>query len=280
MPSYDVHQHLWPTPVLDVLRARREPPRLEGDILELAEGRFPVDLRAHDPAERLRLLARDGIDVAVVSPAPTLEWEACGELADAYHEGARELTASSGGRFLALACGASLEGFAGACVSAAALVAGLGELPTELESAGRVLFVHPGPPVAAPKSAPPWWCAVTDYTAQMQAAYFAWIADGAERHPGLNVVFAILAGGAPVQLERLHSRDPALTSSHANVYLDTASYGRRAIELCLGTVGASQLVYGSDLPVVDPRPTVDALTGLGPSVERAVRMENPTRLFG
>jgi 6-methylsalicylate decarboxylase len=279
MPSYDVHQHLWPAPVLDVLRARHEPPRLDGDVLELAEGRFPVDLRAHDPEERLRLLDRDGVDVAVLSPAPTLEWEACGELADAYHEGARELAASSGGRFLALSCGASLEGFAGACVSAAALVAGLGELPAELERAGRVLFVHPGPPAAAPEAAPPWWCAVTDYTAQMQAAYFAWTADGAERHPGLNVVFAILAGGAPTQLERLRSRDPGPTSIHANVYLDTASYGRRALELCLDAVGADRLVYGSDVPVIDPRPTLDALAGLGRLVEQAARVENPTRLF-
>ena len=280
MPSYDVHQHLWPAPVLEVLRARREPPRLDGDVLELAEGRFPVDLREHDPAERLRLLDRDGVDIAVLSPAPTLEWEACGELADAYHEGARELAASSGGRFLPLACGACLEGFAGACVSAAALLAGLGDLPADLERAGRVLFVHPGPPVPPPESAPPWWCAVTDYTAQMQAAYFAWAADGAGRHPGLNVVFAILAGGAPVQLERLQSREPGRTAIHSNVYLDTASYGRRALELCLGAVGPGRLVYGSDVPVVDPRPTLDALAALGPSVEEAARRENPTRIFG
>jgi hypothetical protein len=277
--SYDVHQHLWPPALLDVLRARRAPPRIDGDVLELAEGRFPVDLRAHDPEERLRLLDRDEIDVAVLSPAPTLEWEACGELADAWHEGARELAASSGGRFLALACGASVEGFVGACVSAAALVAGLGELPRKLESAGRVLFVHPGPPAPAPESAPPWWCAVTDYTAQMQAAYFAWLADGAERYPNLPVVFAILAGGAPVQLERLHSRDPGRTATPPNVYLDTASYGRRALALALDTVGADRLVYGSDLPVIDSRPTLRALAELGPDAEEAVRSENPTPLF-
>jgi hypothetical protein len=279
VPSYDVHQHLWPPALLDALRGRREPPRLDADVLELGEGRFPVDLRAHDPEERLRLLDRDGIDVAVLSPAPTLEWETCGELADAWHEGARELAAISGGRFLALACGASPEGFAGACVSAAAVVAGLGELPRELESAGRVLFVHPGAPAPAPESAPPWWCAVTDYTAQMQAAYFAWIAEGAGRHPNLRVVFAILAGGAPVQFERLRSRDPGRTSIHPNVYLDTASYGRHALALALDTVGADRLVYGSDLPVIDSRPTLRALTELGPDVEAAARSQNPTRLF-
>jgi 6-methylsalicylate decarboxylase len=280
MPSYDVHQHLWPPALLDALLARTEPPRLDGDVLELAEGRFPVDLRSHDPEERLRLLDRDGVDVAVLSPAPTLEWETCGELGEAWHEGALEVAASSDGRFLALSCGASLDGFAGACVSAAALVAGLGGLPGELERAGRVLFVHPGPPRPAPEAAPAWWCAVTDYTAQMQAAYFAWIADGARRHPNLRVVFAILAGGAPFQLERLRSRDPGSISTHSNVFLDTASYGRRALELSLHTVGLSRLVYGSDVPVIASRPTLRALAELGADIEEAVRRDNPTHLFG
>jgi predicted TIM-barrel fold metal-dependent hydrolase len=278
--SYDVHQHLWPQALLDALRARREPPRLDGDLLELAEGRFPVDLRSHDPEERVRLLDRDGVDVAVLSPAPTIEWEICGELGEAWHEGAHELAASSNGRFLALSCGTCLDGFAGVCVSASALVAGLGSLPGELERTGGVLFVHPGPPRAAPEWAPPWWCSVTDYTAQMQAAYFAWIADGAQRHPNLPVVFAILAGGAPFQLERLRSRDPESIPSRGDLYLDTASYGRRALELCLATVGAERLVYGSDVPVIESRPTLQAVSDLGAEVEGSVRRDNPTRLFG
>lgn len=281
MPRFDVHQHFLPPPVLDVLRGRREPPRLSRGSLELREGTFPFDERAHDLGERIALLDRDGIDVAVVSLAPTMETEAHPELCDAYHAGMQEVVAAAGGRLRTLAAGECLPGFPGACVSAGRLVAGLGDLPHELARAGGVLFVHPGPPEPPTAGAPPWWAPVTDYTAQMQAAYFSWLSDGATRHPDLNVVFAILAGGAPFQLERLGSRgQDAATTSSSGLHLDTASYGRRALALCLGTVGAGRLVYGSDVPVIDSAPTLRALEGLGGSVLDTVSRENPARLFG
>lgn len=280
MLRFDVHQHFLPAPVLDVLRARREPPRLSGRSLELHEGSFPFDERAHDLGERIALLDRDGVDVAVVSLAPTLETEAHPELRDAYHEGMLDVVASAGGRLRALAAGEYRPGFVGACVSAGAVVGGLGDLPRELADAGGVLFVHPGPPVAIAPAAPPWWAAVTDYTAQMQAAYFSWIAGGAERDPDVQVVFAILAGGAPFQLERLASRGmDAGTAPPPGVHLDTATYGRRTLALCLETVGAAHLVYGSDVPVVDSGPTLRAVEGLGRSLLDTVSCENPARLF-
>lgn len=219
--------------------------------------------------------------MAVVSLAPTMETEDHPELRYAYHEGMRRVVADAGGRFRALAAGEYLPGFVGACVSAGALVAGLGDLPRDLARSNGVLFVHPGPPgPPPPPGAPPWWTAVTDYTAQMQAAYFSWISGGAERHPDLQVVFAILAGGAPVQLERLGSRGRDVAATvRTNVHLDTASYGRRALELCLETLGAAQLVYGSDVPVIDSSPTLRALTGLGEAVLDIVSTENPSRLF-
>jgi 6-methylsalicylate decarboxylase len=280
MPSYDVHQHLWPEPVVDVLRGRKRPPRLERDLLELEEGSFPVDLGEHEVGARLALLDRDGIDVAVVSLPPTLGWERHPELADAYHAGAVDLAAASGGRLLPLACGTCLEGFAGACVSAPAATGDLGTLPGELERAGQMLFVHPGPPGVAHVKAPPWWAAVASYTAQMQAAYLTWIANGAERRAGVHVIFAILAGGAPIQLERLRSRgvEPQ-TVLHPNVHLEVASYGRRALELSLDACGAGQLLYGSDIPVIDSRATLNALSELGEEVRSTILTENPTRLF-
>jgi 6-methylsalicylate decarboxylase len=281
MAAYDVHQHLLPPTLVEVLRARRERPRIAGGSLELAEGTFPFDERDHDLAERIALLDRDGVDVALVSLAPTMETEGKQELEEAYNDGIRGLVADAGGRLRAYAAGTCLDGFAGVCVSAQALVGGLGTLPDELVRAGQVLFVHPGPPGAPPAGAPPWWTAVVDYPAQMQAAYFAWLDDGVERHPDLDVVFAVLAGGAPVQLERLRSRggDPE-RAGHTRIYLDVASYGTRGLGLCLSAVGPDQLVYGSDRPVVDATPTLDALAGLGPDVLDTVRNGNPSRLFG
>jgi hypothetical protein len=249
-------------------------------VLELEEeGEFEVDLRAHSLEACIARLDRDGIDVAVISCPPTLELPP--ELLDAYHDGVRELVAEANGRLLALATDAVLEGFAGTCVAAAAFfdLDRLAPLADDLARRGGFLFVHPGPS-RPPAGAPDWWSAVVGYTSQMQAAYAAWVAAGADRWPDLPVVFAILAGGGPIQLERMLSRgaDARLTSRPA-VYLDTASYGRRALELCLGAAGPPQLVYGSDVPVIDSGPTLQAVRGLGPAVEAALCSENPARLL-
>ncbi len=282
MPAVDFHQHLWPEPFISALARRSEPPRLSGRTLELSiEPPLELDLRAHDPGERLRLLDRHGIDRALVSLPPTLEIETEQELLDAYHRGIVEVAAASDGRLVPLAAGACLPGFAGACLSAAALVGGAEPLLAELEAAGRLLFVHPGPPSRPPDVPAPWWPAVVDYTSQMQAAYMAWVGRDVARHPRLPVVFAILAGGAPVQLERLASRgvEPRM-ALHDNVYLETASYGRRSLELALSTYGVTQLLFGSDAPVLDPEPGLAALREFGDTLAAVVLRENPERLTG
>jgi 6-methylsalicylate decarboxylase len=278
VPAFDCHQHLLPAPLVDALRARSGPPRVVGRSLELREGSFPFEERDNDLGERIAALDRDGTDVAVISLAPTLEVEEHPELQDAYHEGIRDVVAAAAGRLRALASGACLEGFAGACVSAQALVGGLGDLPAELARAGQVLFVHPGPPGSPPASAPPWWAAVVDYTAQMQAAYLSWLAGDDARHADLDVVFAVLAGGAPIQLERLRSRGGAAPET-ARVHLDTASYGPRALRLCADALGADRLVFGSDVPVLPAPPTLQALAELGDAVLSSARSEIPGRLF-
>jgi 6-methylsalicylate decarboxylase len=280
VPSYDLHQHLWPEPLIAALRARREPPRLRGDVLELPCGSSRVDVRAHALDARLAALDRDEIDVAVVSCPPTLELDE--ELVHAYHEGIAEVVAASGGRLLALAHGEVRDGFVGACVSAADVVepAGLAPLLDELERRRGILFVHPGP-APVPDGGPAWWPAVVDYTAQMQAAYAVWIARGSEAWPDLRIVFAILAGGAPFQLERLASRDVDTRGVlYPNVYFDTASYGERAFELTLATYGVGQLVFGSDAPVLDVEPTLRSVRSFGQAVADAVCRDNPAGLLG
>ncbi len=287
MTTFDVHQHLWPEPLLATLAHRRNPPRLRNGALELErQGRFDVDLDAHDLEARIRQLDRDEIDVAVISLAPSLEIELlpeneAGPLLDAYHDGILGLARESGGRIRAFAAGRILDGFAGATVAASALadLDRLSPLLDGLASRRAVLFVHPGP-AEPPPGAPSWWTAVVDYPTQMQAAYAAWLADGRDRWPELPVVFAILAGGAPFQLERMCSRGVDIRGAlRPNLYLETASYGRRALELCLVTFGVGQLVYGSDAPVIDARPTLRAVRGLGQPVADALCRENPGRLL-
>lgn len=286
MRAVDVHQHLWPEELVALLARRSTPPRLNGSTLQLAEGRYDVDLAVHDLAARVAKLDRYEVDVAIVSLQPTLGLGSLpsderDELVGAWEQGIRELVAASGGRLVALAAGGEVDGFAGACVGAPALLDldGLAPLIDALVRSGGFMFVHPSGG-HTPTGSPPWWPAVVDYPAQMQSAYLAWLAHGQERWPELHVVFAILAGGGPFQLERLASRGVDVRSAlHRNVYFDTASYGRRALELCIETFGVEQLVYGSDFPVVDPAQTLHAVRGFGDSITRLVCYENPTRLL-
>ncbi|HXF99028.1 MAG TPA: amidohydrolase family protein [Gaiellaceae bacterium] len=288
MRAIDLHQHLWPEPLLALLRARREPPRLHGSRLEVpGEAAREIDLEAHRPEQRVALLDRLGIERAAVSLPPTLGLDElpageAAELAAAFEQGAVEVAAATGGRLVPLAAGDDPAGFPGACVSARRLVdlAAAAPLLDALARAGGFLLVHPGP-APAPPGRPSWWTPVVGYTAQLQEAYAAWLAEGAERWPGLRVVFAHLAGGGPFQLERLlafgvGSRELALE----HVYLETSSYGRRALELCLATFGVERLVFGTDVPTLDGERALHAVRWFGEAVEEALCVANPRGLLG
>jgi hypothetical protein len=94
------------------------------------------------------------------------------------------------------------------------------------------------------------------------------------------VVFAILAGGAPFQLERLRSRGvDTRRLTRANVHFDTASYGRLSLELCLAAYGVDRLVYGSDAHVIDANTTLAAVNALGKATADAICRHNPAALL-
>jgi predicted TIM-barrel fold metal-dependent hydrolase len=282
----DLHRHLWPDGLVEALRSRTAAPCLRNGTLVLADGEWEVDTQTYGLERCLADLDRDGIDLAVVSCPPTfgielLPAEESEPLLNAYHAGALEAIAASDGRLRAFALERPREGFAGATLGAPALLEldRIAPVLDELERSRSVLFVHPGPS-DTPSRTPPWWAAVVGYTAQMQAAYVSWLATGIDRWPDLRVVFAILAGGAPIQLERLRSRGfDVRRALGANLYLDTASYGRHAFELCLASYGGQSLVYGSDAPVIDPAPTLEAIRGFGQAVTDAICVDNPTELL-
>ena len=77
---------------------------------------------------------------------------------------------------------------------------------------------RPGPSRAGTRSPTPsrrpgWWPAMTRYVADMNAAWHTFAAFGRPQHPRLRVVFAMLAGGAPLHGERLAARGgPAAAS--------------------------------------------------------------------
>jgi len=296
--AIDIHQHLWPEPLLRALSQRREPPMLvregRGWMLRLlGEPEAPVDLDDHDPDRRAALVGADGLDRVLLAPSLPLGVEAlpaseAEPVLAAYHEGVAALPAPFGAWAAigldapdpALLSGLLDDGFAGACVAADALAgpAGYDRLGPVLETLGRrdaPLLIHPGPVAApAPPSAPGWWAALTDYVTAMQTAWYAFAVWGRPAHPGLRVCFAMLAGLAPLHRERLMARGGRAVPD-PGVFLDVSSYGERAVDALLREIGVDQLVFGSDRPVVAAREL-----SLGDAVRAALRERNPSRLLG
>jgi hypothetical protein len=285
--TYDIHQHLWPEQFVAALRARTTPPLISRDELVTREGRFAFDLAAHDPTARVRALDRDAVDVAVLSLQPSLGLGALSEgerdeLEELWVDGIGGIVSAGGGRFLAFAPSRGRRGFAGVTIGASSLLeldrmAGLFDAAAEQDS---LVFVHPEGGRPPSETQPSWWAWAADYPAQMQAAYLAWLGSGRDRWPTVRVVFAILAGGAPFQLERLAHRGVDVRSSlDPNTFFDVATYGRRAIELIIETFGVHRLVYGSDMPMVDPRPTLEAVRSFGDSVSQILQTDTPGALL-
>lgn len=296
MTSVDVHQHLWTPSLVAALRARREPPFLDGWTLHLrGEPPYEVPPADHDIARRAELAADDGLGRVLVSlSAPIgVEWLPAAEarpLLDAYHEGSAALPRPFDA--WAAACVREIDpkaaakdldhGFAGLQLPANALADAAGyarcaPLLDLLEERGLPLFVHPGP---APGGAagPIWWPAMVPYVQQMHAAWFAFRAFGRPRHPGLRVCFALLAGLAPLHGERFAARGgDGEADGDSGVFVDTSSYGPRAVDAIVRALGAGAVVQGSDRPYAQP--PLHPGFGLGGAAAYAFRITNPRRLL-
>ena len=297
----DVHQHLWPGELLEALRARREAPRLEGWTLILGgEPPFDVHPADHDPAGRraqddgrvvLGLSSPLGIeDLPVAAAEPLLE---------AWHQGVARL----GGQFDAWASVNHSEpdldglrirladGFVGLQISALQLATpGTLERSAGIlrvcESAGKPVFVHPGPvagpagevrrsaAAAANERLPSWWAAVVEYPSQLQAAWWAWQAAGRQLLPDLRICFAAGAGLGPIHHERFLARGGRPLVSDPGVFVDTSSYSRQGLDSLIRALGIDPIVIGSDRPYGTP-----AEPDLGEAAALAMRHTNPLRLL-
>jgi hypothetical protein len=280
MTTFDVHQHLWPPAVVELLTRRRRPPCISEGIVRIpGRSAVPFDEAQSDVGCRLAQLDADGIDLAVVSLSPTDCFDA--ELTAAWEVAMPEVSRAAGGRLIPLAARRPAPGFAGVCISAADLIGDFDRLAGPVAAAGEVLFVHPGPASAPPPGVPVWWPGAFDYAAQMQAALVAWLGGPGRRAGGPPVIFAILAGGAAILLDRLRARGAELAPvDDHRLYLDTASFGEAAIRFCRDQVGSGRLLYGSDAPVISSQRTLAAVRGLGASDAAAVLSTNPASLYG
>ena len=110
----------------------------------------------------------------------------------------------------------------------------------------------------------------------MAAAWHAFAAWGRPCHPRLRVVYAMLAGGAPLHAERLLARGgPGAAIHDPLAWFDVSSYGPLVLDAMIRTLGVDRLLYGSDRPVAAP-PALDALGG---AVEHALAVTNPDWAF-
>jgi hypothetical protein len=276
----DIHQHLWPEALFSSLARRSVQPRLKKDAhgwwLELAgDAPAPFDPADHDPS------ARTGYDRVIVAPSLPLGIEAVPEaeaLLDDFHRGVLEL----GAPFELWASPARPElvddlldlGAVGITLPGAALLDLERWHPAleRLAARGKPLFVHPGPAAGSPA----WFPALTGYVAEMHAAWHAWAQWGRPRHPELRVVFAMLAGLAPLHAERLAARGgPAHAVHDPLTFFDTSSYGPKAIDAMLRIVGVDRLLHGTDVPVVSPHD----LSPLGEAAVHALMVANPERVL-
>jgi hypothetical protein len=291
-PAIDVHQHLWPTELIDALRARRRAPRIVGWTL-LLDGEPPYDVTPADHQSSARRALDGGRIVIGLSSPLGIEDLPAGEGADlltAWHDGAAALRpdfdawVSVNRQDPDLAAAATLlaDGFAGLQIPATWLStpASLDKLADVLAvaaDADRPVFVHPGPvaPVTDPEDIrPSWWAAVVDYPSQLLAAWWSWHAVGRSLFPDLRICFAAGAGLAPVHHERFLARGgrPLVVDRHT--FVDTSSYSRQGVDSLIRVLGVDPIVIGSDRPYGLP-----FVTDQGDALDQAFRHTNPLRLL-
>ena len=292
---FDVHQHLWTDALCSALARRAGVPRLVardgGWVLELAgEAPFALAGAPDDPARRAAELAGQGVDRAVVALSSALGVESLAPdearaVIAAWDDDAGGLPpelATWGAVALGDAAPADIDalldrGHVGLCLPATAIATPadldrVGPLLERLAERSAPLFVHPGP---APAGA--WLPPLTAYVASLSAAWLAWAVHGRHAHPQLRVVFAALAGLAPLHAERLAARGHPEAAWRALAdrltFLETSTYGASALRALAGAVGPAVLVHGTDHPYAEP-------TLPPPGLREALLIDNARSLLG
>ena len=302
-----MHQHLWPDTVLGVLERRSTEPCAvwrggRWEVRLAGESSFELDPRVHDPELRLAALDGSNVDRAIVAlSAPVgvedLPAEEALEAVSAWSEAAADLPprldwwASVPSEVpstdqIDLVRAALARGASGLCLPAGRLAspsAASAALPLlgACAEADVAVFVHPGPAVGAGGEAA-WWPAATAYVAQQHAAWHAFHAVVRGELRELRAIFALLAGLAPLHVERTLRRGGAEVETALSdplSFYETSSYGPRAIRDIVGAVGVDQLVHGTDYPAAALAPDAVA-EAFGPGRADLVRRDGPGRALG
>jgi predicted TIM-barrel fold metal-dependent hydrolase len=272
-----------------------------GERLVAYHGGRPFDRQLGDIDFRLELMHRHRIARQVLSlpglfGVDCLPLEESLSLVIAFNDAAADACRANRERFSALAalpladieaaCAelkrAHTLGLRGAILPAAAFVSFDAAEPLRpLFAAGARLrshfFIHPGPLQPQPERKLPRIGAdnawqrhiVLETQAVLSAAVTTLnLSDFLVPYPEVTVQVANLGGAIPFLIERMDEvcrqqmNGAALPSSRMQrCYVDTASFGPRAVELAVACFGADRVLLGTDCPIFDMQRMLDSIAG-------------------
>lgn len=323
----DVHWHHIPPAYIDRLRAGNDP---SGDFLEIgADGvdylvtrrlRIPLPAQLWSAPETIAELDRRELDMALVSPSPTLYQYQLSEaeaeaLAVVTNHGIRDLVESHPDRFVGLGtvplqhpkratewltkCMEEL-GLKGAMIGTHVQGLnlddpGFADFFAAADRLGAYLFIHPLA-VLGPERLSRYYLTnlignPTETTVAFASLVFGGILD---RHPNIRFCFAHGGGMIPYQVGRLdrgyrvrpecEGRCLEAPSAYLRrVYFDSLTHGVEQFEALVRIAGADRVMLGSDYPFDMGSETAAEEVGGAPipeSERRAILGETASRLFG
>jgi predicted TIM-barrel fold metal-dependent hydrolase len=293
-----------------------------GEVFVTYQGLTPLTASLTASAERLSAMALWGISRQVLSLSslfgveclPALE---AAPLCAAFNNEVGELATRHPDRFLGLAilpladptsAAAELErahtmGLRGAVLAADGFqtpedAARLATLLRAADRLGSHLFIHPGPVVPPPermvRSLPgheAWQRRIVLETQGRlsEAVVTLGLSGLLDAYPGVTVQVANLGGAIPFLVERMDEvarREGAPLPSELlrgrRLFVDTASFGPRAIAQAVACFGVEHILLGSDCPIFDAGRAVQAVEAaeLDMSAKALVLSGNAGRLFG
>jgi aminocarboxymuconate-semialdehyde decarboxylase len=290
----DIHNHFIPPYIVHQARRGRA---VDGLTIERHDGqewvlhrqgyRYPLAPEFWDPAAKLQHMDRLGIDISILSIAPTMlfHWLESGpaqEFCRQTNEAMAELAAQSGGRLYGLAtvpcqdpAAAATEmrravqdlGLLGALIGTTIEKVPLDDprfepLLATVAGLGVPLFLHPYDKLVRMRAE------LADFymsnligipLATTLAASRLILSGCLDRHPNLSVVLMHAGGFMPYQIGRLDHGYRVRPETGANIssppssyirrfYFDTITHAGDRLKSLLGWVGADRVVLGTDIP--------------------------------
>jgi aminocarboxymuconate-semialdehyde decarboxylase len=315
----DVHNHVMPAEVLDLLR--RDPGygvSIDGERWTgVHHVPFTITASFYDLPAKIAEMDRNGIAVAVVScPPPLFFYEVSSDraaaLCEAANEGMAKLCAAAAGRMYWLANlpmqdppgaarayrAAAGQGCAGAAIGTSIAGRRLDEPAFEefwaaAEALGRPVLMHPAFNEPHGALEPYYLQNVIGNPLETTVAVERMICAGLlARHPELQLLILHGGGYVPYQAGRLaHASGvrPEIPVTAADVwrafgqlYFDTITHDLAALQYLVQRVGTDHVLLGTDLPfdMALPEPAALLARGFDEAVRQQVGARNAARLFG